>query len=126
MEITREQRAAWAANEENKEWEAIVGPQYKNADGTADLNRLYKLAELNGLTGLKDRYDGNPGQIAMKREKSIKAPLEARCAQAPIAGAGMAFSGVAVELGGRFWDGDPEAPGDSAALGSVCSIPPKG
>ena len=72
MEITREQRAAWAIRKENIEFEAVVGPQYKNADGTADLDRLYALAELNGLLNLRNRYKGNTGQIAMNVRNRLR------------------------------------------------------
>lgn len=73
MEITTDQRDAWAERVENHKWEALIGPLYKRSDGTADLSALHELAELNGLFDTRSRYrDLNAGQVAMNIRNRLR------------------------------------------------------
>jgi hypothetical protein len=72
MQITREQRDAWAANPETDEWEAVIGPVYKTAEGV-DVEALFRIADLNGLQDARERYGHlNTGQIAMNIRNRLR------------------------------------------------------
>jgi hypothetical protein len=72
MQITIEQRDAWAANPETEEWEAVVGPIYKGSSGV-DIEALFRIAELNGLHDVRERYGHlNNGQIAMNIRNRLR------------------------------------------------------
>jgi hypothetical protein len=72
LQITREQRDAWADNPETGEWEAVIGPVCKTADGV-DIEALFQVAELNGLHDVRDRYGHlNNGQIAMNIRNKLR------------------------------------------------------
>lgn len=73
MEITADQRDAWAQREENRDWEALIGQFYKRPDGTADIERLHAIAILNGILDSHSRYIGlNAGQVAMNIRNRLR------------------------------------------------------
>jgi hypothetical protein len=73
MQISLEQREAWASREENRKWEAVIGPHYKRADGSADIDALHELARLNGIDNTRQKYaDLNPGQVAMNVRNRLR------------------------------------------------------
>ena len=74
MEITSDQRDAWAKRAENHEWEALIGPLYKRQGGTADIEALHEIATLNGMLDTRARYRGlNAGQVAMNIRNRLRA-----------------------------------------------------
>jgi len=63
MEVSADQRIAWAENTKNDEFNLWLTPQIRNSDGTLDLKKMYEIAESFGVT---QRYDHlNPGQQRM-------------------------------------------------------------
>lgn len=63
MKITKEQREAWAKNTRNSPFNQWLDAQVKNADGSLNLDALYRVAQKYGLD---KRYDSlNPGQQRM-------------------------------------------------------------
>ena len=66
MNIDADQREAWKTNPENIEYEKFIDPLYKDKKGKPDLEVLYQLAELNGVTDAREQYTHlNTGQIVM-------------------------------------------------------------
>ncbi|MER9848735.1 hypothetical protein NKJ55_15565 [Mesorhizobium sp. M0106] len=73
MDITRDQRDAWSRRAENREWEAIIAPQYKAPNGFVNLEALHEIARLNGLMDTGSKYDQlNAGQIAMNVRNRLR------------------------------------------------------
>lgn len=73
MEITSDQRDAWAKRAENREWEALIGPLYKKPDGAADLDALHEIAILNGIRDTRSRYASlNTGQVSMNIRNRLR------------------------------------------------------
>jgi len=85
MEITKDQRDAWKENPETREWEAAIGPHYKRGDGTADVEALFVIAELNGKPDLRTRYAHlNPGQVAMSVRNRLRPLWRNGCLRLPV------------------------------------------
>lgn len=73
MKITADQVDAWANREENHRWEAVIGPLYKRADGTVDIDALHDLALANGFRDTRTRYEHlNTGQVAMNIRNRLR------------------------------------------------------
>ena len=73
MKITQDQREAWSLDEENKEFEAFIGPLYKRENGFIDIEALFDFAESVGLSDVRQKYQGlNHGQIAVNIRNRLR------------------------------------------------------
>ncbi|MBA1141843.1 hypothetical protein [Mesorhizobium neociceri] len=73
MDITVDQREAWAKRPENREWENVIAPHYKRPVGGLDIEALHEIARLNGLLDTRDKYGNlNVGQISMNIRNRLR------------------------------------------------------
>ena len=73
MQISQDQKEQWRENPETAEYEAFIGPIYKQLDGTLEIESLFVFAEGNGLGDFRQQYAHlNVGQIAMNLRNRLR------------------------------------------------------